>query len=48
MISAFVNGVRHWLETRATVRQLERLDDRALLDIGLTRQQILSAVSKRA
>ena len=39
---------RQWLQRRATIRQLEALDDRMLADIGLLRREIPAALDRLA
>ena len=42
------SAVREWRRLRADARALERLDDRTLRDIGLSRSEIGSAVHEAA
>ena len=39
-LSVVLSGLRRWLRTRDTARQLNALSDRELSDIGITRQDI--------
>jgi uncharacterized protein YjiS (DUF1127 family) len=39
-------SIARWRQTRNSMRVLERLDDRALADIGITRSEIYSAVRR--
>jgi len=44
LIAGPVLAYRSWSENRATVQELQRLDDRMLADIGVTRDQISALV----
>jgi len=41
-------GLRAWLKRRATIRELQALDDRMLADIGIERGDIEATVERRA
>lgn len=47
LIAGPVLRFRAWSENRATVQELQRLDDRMLADIGVTRDQINTLVDGR-
>ena len=42
----FVNAFRRWQRTQATIRELSRLDDRTLRDIGVNRADITNVVRR--
>lgn len=44
LIDRLGRSIVRWRQTRNNMRALERLDDRMLADIGITRSQIYSAV----
>ncbi len=46
-LSTILAGINRWLRYRGTVRQLSRLTDRELNDIGISRSDI-SAVAWRS
>ncbi len=46
-LSTILAGINRWLRYRSTVRQLSRLTDRELNDIGISRSDI-SAVAWRS
>jgi uncharacterized protein YjiS (DUF1127 family) len=39
-LSVILSGLRQWLRSRETARQLSGLTDRELLDIGISRSDI--------
>ncbi len=43
LIDRLGQSIARWRQARDGMRRLERLDDRLLADIGLTRSQIYSA-----
>ena len=43
-LSAWWDGIAHYLVRRAAVRSLRELDDRVLWDLGIERSQIEAAV----
>jgi uncharacterized protein YjiS (DUF1127 family) len=43
-LSLVLSGLRRWLRTRETVRQLNALSDRELSDIGVARHDIAQVV----
>lgn len=47
-LSNLLSALREWRRRRGDARALERLDDRTLRDIGLTRSEIGSAVFEAA
>lgn len=46
MLAQLFGDFRRWLELQAVVREMERLDDHALNDIGVVRGDIRSAIEK--
>jgi uncharacterized protein YjiS (DUF1127 family) len=40
LMSLFIRSFRKWLVYRKTVRELDRLDDRDLADLGIGRRDI--------
>lgn len=46
LISRFIRLVRTWWRYNESMRELARLDDRELADIGITRSDI-SAIARR-
>ncbi len=39
-LSIILSSIRHWLRSRETIRELSRLSDRELSDIGIDRGSI--------
>jgi uncharacterized protein YjiS (DUF1127 family) len=46
LITRLGRSVARWRQARNAMRGLERLDDRMLADIGITRSEIYSAVRR--
>ncbi len=44
MLTQLFSGFRRWLAFQVVVREMERLDDHALNDIGVLRGDIRSAI----
>jgi uncharacterized protein YjiS (DUF1127 family) len=45
-ISRFAESIASWRRTRDSMRALERLDDRALADMGISRAEIYRVVRR--
>jgi uncharacterized protein YjiS (DUF1127 family) len=43
LVLSTLRALRNWLKYRRTLNALQRLDDRALRDIGLTRSGLVAA-----
>lgn len=48
MLTQLFGDLRRWLKLQSAVREMERLDDHALNDIGVMRGDIRAAIEKGA
>ncbi len=48
LISIVVSGLRRWMRSRETYRELARLSDRELADIGVSRSEITAGQRRAA